>query len=118
LQSVGLFRDLLGVQESKGCKVLKEFKLFEEFKAFLSHLQDLSYYKDFKLLLCSSYEITLNPTNFKGHFARHFQGLKSKARAKVVSRAISVLQELEVSPLSSSLELITSFSTAHTLFPF
>jgi hypothetical protein len=92
--------------------------LFKEFKVFLSYLQDLSYYKDFKLLLYSSYKITLNSVNLKGYFTRHFQGLKSKARAKVVFRAISVLQELEVSLLSLSLKLITSFSIVYTLFPF
>jgi hypothetical protein len=118
LQDVGPFRDLLSVQGSKGCKVLKEFKSFEEFKVFLSHLQGLSYYKDFKLLLCSSCKIALNPANFKGHFVRHFLDLKGKAKIEAISRATSVLQELEVSPLSLSLNLITSFSTMHTLFPF
>jgi hypothetical protein len=106
------------VQGSKGYKVLKEFKSLEEFKVFLSHLQGLSYYNDFKLLLCSSCNIALNPTNLKGHFARYFLDLKGKAKAEAVLRAIGVLQELEVSPLSLSLNLITSFSTTHTFFPF
>jgi hypothetical protein len=118
LQGVGPFKDLLSVQGSKGCKVLKEFKSFEEFKVFLSHLQGLSYYKDFKLLLCSSCKIALNPANFKGHFIGHFLDLKGKAKVEAVLRAINILQELEVSPLSSSLDLVTSFSTTHTLFPF
>ena len=118
LQSIGPFKDLLGVQESRGYKVLREFKSFEEFKVFLSHLPGISYYKDFKLLLCSSCNIALGLANFKGHFARHFLDLKGKAKAEVISRAISIIQELEVFPLSLSLDLITSFSTTHTLFPF
>jgi hypothetical protein len=84
----------------------------------LSHLQGFSYYKDFKLLLCSSYNIALDPANYKGHLARHFLNLKGSEKVEGVLRAVSVLQELEVSPLSSSLDLITSFSTTHTLFPF
>ena len=118
LQGVLSFKDLQGVQESRGFKELREFKSFEEFKGFLSHLHVLSYYKDFKMLLCSSCNTAISPANFKGHLAKHFLDLKGKAKEDVMLRAISILQELEVSPLSLSLDLITSFSTTHTLFPF
>src|SRR5277367_3304380 len=118
LQGVLSFKDLQSVQDSKGFKELKKFKFFEEFNRFLSDLHVLSYYKDFKLLLCSSCKIAVNPINFKGHFTKHFLDLRGKAKEEVVLRAISILQELEVSPLSLSLDLIHSFSTTHTLFPF
>jgi hypothetical protein len=118
LQGVLSFKDLQSVQDSKGFKELKKFKSFEEFKGFLSHLHVLSYYTDFKVLLCSSCNAAISPANFKGHLAKHFLDLKGKAKEDITLRAISILQELEVSPLSSSLDLITSFSTTHTLFPF
>ena len=85
---------------------------------FLFHLHVLSYYKDLKLLLCSSYKIAVNPADFKGHFTKHFLDLKGKAKEEVVLRAISILQELKVSSFSSSLDLIYSFSTTNTLFSF
>jgi hypothetical protein len=97
------------VQESKGFKGLKEFKSFKEFKGFLSCLRVLSYYKDFKLLLCSSCNLALNPANLKGHFAKHFLDCIGKAKEDVVLRATSILQELEVSSLSFSLDLINLF---------
>ena len=118
MQGVCSFKDLQSVRDSKGFKELKEFKLFEEFKGFLSHLHVLSYYKDFKVLLCSSCKIAISPANFKGHLAKHSLDLKGEAKGDTIRRAISILQELEVSPLSLSLDLITSFSTTHTLFPF
>jgi hypothetical protein len=118
LQSMRFFKDVQGVQESKGFKELREFKLFKEFKEFLSRLHILSYYKDFKLLLCSSCKIAVNPANLKGHFTKHFLDLKGKVKEEVVLRIISVLQELEVSSLSSSLDLIYLFSITNTLFPF
>jgi hypothetical protein len=115
---VGSFKGLQGVQESKGFRRLRAFKSFKEFTGFLSHLHVLSYYKDFRLLLCSSCDIAVNPANFKGHFAKHFLDLKGKAKEDIVLRAISVLQELEVSSLPSSLNIINAFSSTHTLFPF
>jgi hypothetical protein len=118
LQGVLSFKDLQSVQDSKGFKELKKFKSFEEFKGFLSHLHVLSYYKDFKVLLCSSYEIAISPANFKGHLAKHSLDLKGEVKGDTIRRAVSILQELKVSPLSLSLDLITSFSTTHTLFPF
>jgi hypothetical protein len=84
----------------------------------LSCLDFISYYKDFKLLLCSSCNIALNLAQFKGHFTKHFLGTKGKAKDKLVLKAISILQELEVSSLSLSLDLINAFSITNTLFPF
>ena len=118
LQAVSSFKDLQGVQESKGFRELRAFKSFKEFKLFLSHLCGLSYYKDFKLLLYSSFTNAVNPVNFKGHLAKHFLDLKGKSKEEVALRAISILQKLEVYLLSSSLDLINSFSNTHTLFPF
>jgi Orsellinic acid/F9775 biosynthesis cluster protein D len=70
------------------------------------------------MLLCSSCNTALSSANFKGHLAKHFLDLKGKAKGDIILKAISILQELEVSPLSLSLKLITSFSTTYTLFPF
>jgi hypothetical protein len=69
LQGVGSFKGLQGVQECKGWRELRAFKSFEEFNGFLSHLHVLSYYTDFRLLLCSSCNIAVNHANFKGHLA-------------------------------------------------
>jgi hypothetical protein len=113
LQGVRSFKDLQSVRDSRGFKELKKFKLFKEFKGFLSHLHVLSYFKDFKVLLYSSCNIAVRPANFKGHLTKHFLDLKGKVKEDVVLRAISILQELEVSPLPLSPELITSFSTTH-----
>ena len=115
LQGVRSFMDLQSVRDSRGFKELKKFTSFEEFKGFLSHLRVLSYYEDFKVLLCASCNTTISPVNLKGHLAKHFLDLKGKAKEDIILRAISILQELEVSPLSSSLDLITTFSTIHTL---
>jgi hypothetical protein len=112
------FKDLQSVRDFKGFKELKKFKSFKKFKGFLSYLYVLFYYKDFKVLLCSSCKIAVSPTNFKSHLAKHFLDLKGRAKEDIILRAISILQELEVFPLSLSLNLITSFSTTHTLFPF
>jgi hypothetical protein len=97
---------------------LREFKSFKEFKGFLSCLHVLSYYKDFQLLLCSACGVAVNPTNFRGYFARHFLDLKGKAKEEVALGAISILQELEVASLALSLALISSFCSVHTLPPF
>jgi hypothetical protein len=58
---------------------------------FLCYLHALFYYKDFRLLLCSSCAIAVNPANFKGHFAKYFLNLKGKAKEDIVLKATSVL---------------------------
>jgi Orsellinic acid/F9775 biosynthesis cluster protein D len=118
LQGILSFKDLKSVQDSKGFNKLKKFKLFTKFKGFLSYLYALSYYKDFRVLLCSSCKIAISSANFKGYLAKHSLDLKGKVKGDTIRRATSILQELEVSSLSLSLDLITSFSTTHTLFPF
>ena len=118
LQGVSSFKDLQSIQDFKGFKELRTFKSFEEFKGFLSHLHVLSYYKDFKMLLYSSCNTIISPANFKGHLAKHLLDLKGEVKEDTIRRAVSILQELEVSSLSLSLDLITSFSIIYTLFPF
>ena len=94
LQGVKEFSNIQSVQFSKGYKELKEFKSFQEFQEFLKHLSFITYYKDFQLLLCSSCSTSINPTFYKGHFAKHFIGFKGKEKDKVILRAISILNEL------------------------
>jgi hypothetical protein len=79
-------------------------------------LSFISYYRNFKLLLCFSCSSSINLTNFKGYLGKHFQDLKSKTRNIVISKVISILQDLEVSSLFLSLELLQN--TSYCLLPF
>ena len=69
-------------------------------------------------MLCSSCSTSINPTFYKGHFVKHFIGFKGKEKDKVILRAISILNELQVNSLPLSLDLILSFSNSNSLPPF
>ena len=86
----------------------KEFPQLKEFSDFLPNLSFLSYYIDFKLLLCATCSSAINPSNYKGHLEKHLKNIKEKKQ--FLSKGLAVLQSLEVSSPSSSLELIQKAS--------
>ena len=98
-----------------------EDKEFKEVSAFngIKELSFLSYYKDFKLLLCSSYNLTIHPINIKGHLLKHYLLLKRKDEKEAfITRALKVIEGLEVSSLKESHFLILLFSSFFPLPPF
>jgi hypothetical protein len=96
------FKDLQSVQESKG---------FKGFKGFLSYLHVLSYYKDFRLLLCSSCNIAVSPVNFKGHLAKHFLDLKGY-KHPIGARSVSPFLKSKADYLLLYNTYLLSFSRA------
>lgn len=84
---------------------------FEEFEG----LGCLWYFSDFKLLLCSSCSLAINPLNIRGHLLKHCPSLKGKEKKAFVSKAMSfITSSLEVSSLRESHFLIL---LASALFP-
>jgi hypothetical protein len=69
-------------------------------------------------LLYSSCNIALSPVNFKSYLAKYFLDLKGKVKEAAILKAISILQELEISSLFLSLDTINSFFLIYSLFPF
>jgi superfamily II DNA helicase RecQ len=84
---------------------------FKEKYAFknIKELDFLSYYKDFKLILCSKCFIAIN-LNFISHLIKHLKDYSNKEKASLKSKAILVYNSLEVSSLKTSLDLIVLFS--------
>ena len=120
-QEFPIFQGLKTLEDIAGVKEFKEFKAFKgfkEFKAFLNIIDFLSYYTNFRALLCADCAIGIKPANLKGHLAKHFTRVSNKERNQVVSKAISIIQLLEVFSLSSSLGTINAFATTYTLRPF
>ncbi len=116
LENIKAFKELKALKQTKAFKELQEFKEFKEFKEFLNCLSFLSYYTNFRALFCADCAIGINPSYIKGHFAKHFIGISN--RNQVISKAISIIQLLEVSSLSLSLGTINNFAITYTLKPF
>ena len=62
--------------------------------------------------------IGINPSYLKGHLAKHFLRILNKERNQAISKAISIVQLLEVSSLSLSLGAINALAAIYTLKPF
>ncbi|OBT81063.1 hypothetical protein VE02_10325 [Pseudogymnoascus sp. 03VT05] len=89
------------MQEHEGKEGFREFK----------ELGCLSYFLDFKLLLCSSCSLAINPLNAKGHLLKHCPLLRGKEKRAFVSKAIGfITSSLVVSSLKESHFLILLFS--------
>ena len=98
-----------------------EDREFKEASAFngIKELSFLSYYKDFKLLLCSSCNLAIHPINIKGHLLKHCLLLKRKEEKEAfINKALKVIEGLEVSSLKESHFLILLFSSFFPLPPF
>jgi len=143
-----LFKEFKEFKELGSYKALKELSSFKEFKEFnfnfsfnssslfpiyledrefreasafnnFKELSFLSYYKDFKLLLCSYCHLAIHPTNIRGHLLKHCSLLKGKDEKEAfITRALNVIEGLEVSSLKESHFLILLFSSFFPLPPF
>lgn len=143
-----LFKEFKEFKELSSYEALKELRSFKEFKEFnfdfsfnssslfsiyledkefkeasafnnFKELSFLSYYKDFKLLLCSSCHFAIHPTNIRGHLLKHCSLLKKKDEKEAfITRALKVIEGLEVSSLKESYFLILLFSSFFPLPPF
>ena len=96
---------LLQEEEVEGLKEFKELKC-------------ISYYKEFKLLLCSSCSLAINPLNLRGHLLKHCPLLKGKEKISFVNKALAFIKKLEVSTLKESFFLILLFSSYFPLYSF
>jgi hypothetical protein len=86
-------------------------KTFQEIK----ELVFLSYYKDFKLLVCSKCLLGLNPSAFQSHISKHLKIYPREERSSLISQAMTIFTSLEVSSLKESLGLIVLFSKSFEL---
>ena len=100
------------VNFSNNFSVFKEVNSFKEKEAFnqIKELGFLSYYKDFKLVLCSKCFLDLNSTAFKSHIIKHLLLLPKKKKDLLIAQALLVYKDLEVSSLKESLRLINLFT--------
>ena len=100
--------------------VFKEASSFKEKEAFnkIRELGFLSYYKDFKLVLCSKCFLGLNSTAFKSHIIKHLLLLLKKEKDSLIAQALLVYKDLEVFSLKESLRLINLFTKSFELQVF
>lgn len=93
-------------QEQEGREGLREFR----------ELGCLSYNRDFKLLLCSSCSLAVNPLNIKGHVLKHYPPfIKGKEKRAFTSKVVRfIASSFTVSSLRESHFLILLYSA---LFP-
>ena len=96
--------------------------LFQEKEAFkdIEELVFLSYYKEFKLLLCSSCFLAIYPSisAFKSHLLRDLKLVPLELRTSIISRALEIFKGLKVASSKESLELIKAFSTSRNIPAF
>ena len=100
--------------------IFKEASCFREKEAFkeIKELGFLSYYKDFKLLLCSKCSIAIYSVAFKNHLIKHIKLYAKEQKDSILSRALVIFYSLEVSSLKESLDLIILFSKYFELEAF
>ena len=105
---------------SNNFSVFKEANSFREKEAFnkIRELGFLSYYKDFKLVLCSKCFLGLNSTAFKSHIVKYLLLLPKKEKDSLIAQALLVYKDLEVSSLKESLRLINLFTKFFKLQAF
>lgn len=98
------------------------FTSFKEKEAFKSikELAFLSYYKEFKLLLCSSCFSAIIPSisGFKSHLLGDLKLVPLELRNSIISQALEIFKKLEVASFKESLEFIKVFSGSNYLPAF
>jgi len=98
------------------------FTSFKEKEAFKSikELAFLSYYKEFKLLLCSSCFSAIIPSIsvFKSHLLGDLKLVPLELRNSIISQALEIFKKLEVASFKESLEFIKVFSSSNYLPAF
>jgi hypothetical protein len=105
---------------SNNFSIYKEASSFKEKESFkeIKELVFLSYYKDFKLLLCSKCSLAIYSTAFKSHIIKHLKLFPKEEKASLLDQALLVYNSLEVSSLKESLELIILFTKSFELQAF
>jgi superfamily II DNA helicase RecQ/predicted RNA binding protein with dsRBD fold (UPF0201 family) len=100
--------------------VFKEASSFKEKEAFqeIKELVFLSYYKDFKLVLCAKCLVGLNSSTFRSHIHKHLKLYSKIDKEALLSQALAIFSTLEVSSLKDSLGLIVLFSKHFELSAF
>jgi len=80
----------------------------------------LSYYKDFKLLLCilCSCSIFSSITTFKSHLLQDLKLVSLDLQKVIINKVLEIFKTLEVSSYKESLELLNSFSLLFSLVVF
>jgi hypothetical protein len=95
---------------------------FKEKEAFknIKELAFLYYYKEFKLLLYSSCfsAIYSSISAFKSHLLRDLKLVPLELYTSIISQALNIFKELEVTSFKESLKLINTFSTSRNLLAF
>jgi Orsellinic acid/F9775 biosynthesis cluster protein D len=94
--------------------ILNSKEAFEKIK----ELGFLSYYSDFKLVLCSICRLGLISSAFKGHIQKHIKLYKKEEKFFILSQALEIFNKLEVISLKDSLKLIISYSKNFELSAF
>jgi hypothetical protein len=84
----------------------------------IKELEFLSYYFDFKLVLCSICKFGLSSNTFQSHVQKHIKLYNKEQRSLLLSKALNILNNLEVSSLKESLELINQYSKSLELKAF
>ena len=103
-------------------QIFKNTNTFQEKHAFIKtkELDFLSYYKDFKLLLCSTCQIAFGITcrSFKAHLLKHLNIYSKEQKTLLISQAVIIFNSLEILSLKESLDLILLFSKSFNLRVF
>ena len=98
------------------------FISFNEKEAFkdIEELAFLSYYKEFKLLFCSSCFSAIFPSTsvFKSHLLGDLKLIPLELRTSIISQALEIFEKLEVVSFKESLDLIKAFSNSNYLPAF
>ena len=101
------------------------FPIFEEFHEFQeSHvfqefpeLSFLSYYSDFKLIICNSCKIGINNSNISLHFkSDHFSSYNKEEKVRLNKVTINLFILLNIQSLDTSTQLIYKFFREFNLF--
>jgi hypothetical protein len=99
--------------------------IFEEFHEFLEsrvfeefpELSFLSYYSDFKLVICNSCKIGINYSNISSHFkSDHFSSYSKEEKTILKESTINLLTSLDIQSLEASTQLIYEFFREFNLF--
>ena len=73
------------------------------------YLNYLIYYFNFKLILCSIYNLEINKEYLKEHLSKYLSNFKSKEKINKAINLYSLLNSLKLVSLFNSLDLITNF---------
>ena len=103
-------------------EIYKNTNTFQEKDAFhtIKELDFLSYYKDFKLLICSNCHIAFGITlrSFKAHLIKHINLYSKDLKTSLLSQATIIFNSIEILSIKESLNLILLFQKQFELKVF